>query len=261
MSIMNEPLNPEHVKNLAAGFVVGDLTPEEAAEFRQLLIQHPDLSNDVEDLQETLWQVLDEFTEVEAPTHLLPTLLQLAESSVKQPVAEKWRSRGWGRFVVGIAALLVVILGVDYYRLRQRLNLVIADNQRLRQEFAQAQVVKTLLQEPQTRLFTFKAVNSDDGASGGIIMNPEQQKVLMFVQNLSAPPSGHVYVLWTVVASEKVFCGEIKPYTWGNASYALPFTPEMYRDFYNPKFSGLVVTLETNPTVSRPTGPIVMQSS
>lgn len=266
---MNEPLNLEHIKNLAAGFVVDDLTPEEAEEFRWLLTQHPELSHEIEDLQDVLWQVLDGFTEIEPPPDLLPAILENAERSVTQSTEIK-RSHSnlpgklplrWKSVAGSIAALFVVILGVDYYRLRQDLGVVVADNQRLRQEFAQAQVVKTLLQEPKTRLFTFRAVNTIDDASGSIVMNPEQQKALMLIQNLSPPPSGQVYVLWAVVANEKLPCGEIKPYSWGNASYELPFTPEMYRDFYNPKFSGLVVTLEADPKVSRPTGPVVMQSS
>ncbi len=258
---MNESLDLERIKNLAAGFVVDDLVPEEAEEFHQLLAQHPELAQEIDDLQEVLRQVLDGFTEVAASPHLLPAILEAAESLVRQPTGVKQLPLPWRRIAGSIAALFVVALGVDNYRLRQNLGVFAADNQRLRQEFAQAQVVKALLQEPKTRLFTFKAVGLTDAASGSIVMNPEQRKAVMVVQNLPAPPLGHVYVLWAVVASEKLPCGEIKPYTWGNASYKLPFTPEMYRDFYHPKFSGLVVTLETNSRVSRPTGPVMMKSS
>lgn len=259
---MNEPLDLEHIKNLAAGFVVDDLTPEEAEEFRQVLALYPaELVNEIEDLQEVLRQVLDGFTEVEPPPHLLPALLNAAKGSTNKPVVVKQLALRWDKIAMGIAALLVIALGVDYYRLRQNFSLVIAENQRLRQEFGEAQAVKALLQETQTRLFTFKAASSTNKASGSIIMNPERQKALMLIRNLAPPPPGQAYVLWTIINSKKVFCGEIKPYTWGTASYELPFTPEMYRDFFNPDFSGLVVTLETNPTASRPTGPIVMQSS
>jgi anti-sigma-K factor RskA len=266
---MNEPLDLEYIKNLAAGFVVDDLTPEEAEKFRGLLIQYPELNHEIADLQDVLWQVLDGFTVVEPPPDLWPAILENAEGSGAQSTGIQHSHSNvpgnfplrWKSVVGSIAALLVVILGVDYYRLRQDLGVVVADNQRLRQEFAQAQVVNTLLQEPKTRLFTFRSVNTVNNASGSIVMNPEQQKALILVQNLSPPPSGRVYVLWAVVANEKLPCGEIKPYSWGNASYEVPFTPEMYRDFYHPNFSGLVVTLEADPKVSRPTGPTVMQSS
>jgi anti-sigma-K factor RskA len=266
---MNKSFDPEHIKNLAAGFVVDDLTPEEAQEFRLLLDEHPELIAEVDDLQEVLRQVLDGFTEVEAPAHLLPKILEQAESSTRQTTEFKRNSvkvamrspRQWTKIAGSIAALFVVILGVDNYRLRQNMGIVTADNQRLRQDFAQAQVVKTMLQNDETRLFTFRGVNSADVASGSIVINAEQQKAVMVFRNLPAPPPGYVYLLWTVVASEKLPCGEVKPYSWGNAAYELPFTNQMYKEFADPQFSGLIVTLETDANVSRPTGTIVMQSS
>ncbi|MEA5618483.1 anti-sigma factor [Cronbergia sp. UHCC 0137] len=265
---MNKSFDPEHIKNLTAGFVVDDLTLEEAEQFRLLLDQYPELIAEVDDLQEVLRQVLDGFTEVEVPTHLLPKILQQAESStrqatdIKEKTAEiaKQKLLRWTKIAGSIAALFVVILGVDNYRLRQNLAIVTAKNQRLQQDFAQAQVLKTMLQNNETRLFTFKGVNSADLASGSMMINPEQKKAVMVFQNLSAPPPGYVYLLWTVIASKKLPCGEVKPYSWGSTSYELPFTTQMYREFSHPQFSGLVVTLETDSNVSRPTGTIVMQS-
>ncbi len=64
---MNKFFDSEHIKNLAAGFVMDDLTPEEAKEFQLLLDEYPELITEVDDLQEVLRQVLDGFTEVEAP--------------------------------------------------------------------------------------------------------------------------------------------------------------------------------------------------
>jgi anti-sigma-K factor RskA len=266
---MNKSFEPEHIKNLAAGFVVDDLTPEETEEFRLLLDEHPELINEVDDLQEVLRQVLDGFTEVEAPAHLLPKILEQAEGSSRQATEVEGYSAGvatrsplrWTKIAGSIAALFMVVLGIDNYQLRQNLNVVTADNRRLQQDFAQAQVVKTMLQNDETRLFTFKGVNSTNNSSGSIVINPEQQKAVMVFQNLPAPPPGRVYFLWTVVKSEKLPCGEVKPYSWGNASYELPFTNQMYQEFSHPQFSGLIVTLETDVNVSRPTGTVVMQSS
>ncbi|PMB40258.1 hypothetical protein CEN41_19860 [Fischerella thermalis CCMEE 5330] len=258
---MNKSFDPEHIKNLAAGFVVDDLTPEEAKEFQMLLDDHPELIAEIDDLQEVLRQVLDGFTEVEAPAHLLPKILEQAENLTTQTTVVRQTPLRWRRIVGSIAALFVVVLGVDYYRLRQNLSIVTAENQRLRQDFAQIQAVKSLLQNSQTRLYTFESVSSTSNSSGSIVINPEQQKAVMVFQNLPAPPPGYVYFLWTIVKNEKLPCGEVKPYSWGTASFELPFTTQMYREFSHPQFSGLIVTLETNPNVSRPTGIVVMQSS
>ena len=269
---MNKSFDSEHIKNLAAGFVVDDLTPQEAEEFRLLLDEHPELIAEVEDLQEVLRQVLDGFTEVEPPADLLPKILYQAKASTQQENVNdiqikqtnkllRPKSRRWTKIAGSFAALVVIALGVDNYRLRQNLSVVTADNQKLRQDFAQAQEVKSLLQNSQTRLFTFQAVNSTKNSSGSIVINPQKQKAVMVFQNLPAPPPGYVYLLWTIVADQKLPCGQVKPYSWGTASYELPFTNQMYNEFSHPQFSGLIVTLETDANVPRPTGTVVMQSS
>jgi Anti-sigma-K factor rskA len=277
---MNKSFDSEHIKNLAAGFVVDDLSAEEAKEFRLLLDEHPELIAEVEDLQEVLRQVLDGFIEVEPPVDLLEKILSQTQefnqpvnitntNHIPVPQTDTLRipktSRKWMQIAGSIAALLVLALGIDNYRLRQNLAVISADNQKLRQDFAQAQDVKNLLQNSQTRLFTFQAVNSTArmprNASGSIVINPQKQKALMVFQNLPAPPPGQVYLLWTVINNEKLPCGQVKPYAWGTASYELPFTNQMYQEFSHPKFSGLVITLETDANVPHPTGTVVMQSS
>ena len=278
---MNKSFDSEHIKNLAAGFVVDDLSPEEAEEFRPLLNEHPELIAEVEDLQEVLRQVVDGFIAVEPPTDLLGKILSQAQVMTTQqsnindiPIPQQnnllipKKSQKWTKIAGSIAALVVVILGVDNYRLRQNLGFISADNQKLRQDFAQAQTVKNMLQNSQTRLYTFAATSSTnnstnnitDNTSGSIVINPEKQKAVMIFQNLPAPPPGKVYLLWTVIADKKLPCGQVKPYSWGTASYELPFTEQMYKEFSHPQFSGLVVTLETDAKVSRPTGKVMMQS-
>lgn len=268
---MNKSFDSEYINNFVAGFVVDDLTPEETQEFQLLLEQHPELMAEVDDLQEVLRQVLDGFTEVEPPAHLLPQILAQAEAenTVREMTVVKdtdkptliLMPRRWTKIASAIAALFIVFLGIDNYRLRQNMSVVTANKQQLKQEFAQAQMVKTLLQNSQTRLFSLQGVKSTDKTSGSMIINPEQKKAVMIFQNLPAPPPGHVYLLWTVVASEKLPCGQVKPYSWKNTAYEFPFTAQMYREFYHPEFSGLIVTLETDANVSRPTGTVVMQSS
>lgn len=275
---MNKSFNSEHIKNLVAGFVVDDLSPEEAEEFQLLLDRHPELTNEIEDLQEVLRQVVDGFIEVEPPADLLGKILSQAEGmTIKQtninhiPIQENRNllipkiSRRWTKVAGSIAALFVVIIGVDNYLLREKLSVVTAEHQKLRQDFAQVQDVKNLLQNSQTRLFTFQAVNSTnkikDNASGSIVINPQKQKAVMVFQNLPAPPPGYAYLLWTIVNDEKLPCGQVKPYSWGTASYDLPFTEQMYQEFSHPQFSGLVITLEKDTNVTRPTGTVVMQSS
>jgi hypothetical protein len=90
---MNKYCDPEHIQNLAAGFVVDDLTPKEEEEFRLLLDGHPELITEVEDLQEVLRQVIDGFTEVKAPAYLLPKILEQVEDLSKPTTVIKGYSK------------------------------------------------------------------------------------------------------------------------------------------------------------------------
>ncbi len=67
---MSKSFDPEHLKYLAAGFVIDALTHAEAEELQLILAQHPEAIAEINDLQEVLRQVVDGFTIVEAPLHL-----------------------------------------------------------------------------------------------------------------------------------------------------------------------------------------------
>ncbi len=145
--------------------------------------------------------------------------------------------------------------------MRENLGTAIADNRRLMQDVDRTQAVKNLSRNYQPRLFTFRSVNSKNRSSGSIIIDPECQKAMLLFNNLPAPPPGRVYLLWTVIADRTLPCGQVKPRVWGNDAYELPFSDDMYKEFYHPQFSGLIVTLETDRNATRPTGTVVMQSS
>lgn len=260
---MNESkdIDIERFKILASGFVVGNLSPEESSEFHQLVAKYPEAVTEIEELQEVLRQVLDAFTEVETPSQLLPAILEQAESSNNKVTSRRSLLRPWGRIAGGFGAALIIALGVDNYFLRRNLNLLTVDNNNLHQELTQIQAVNNLLKQPGNRLLSFQGVKAKANISGSIMLNSQQEKAFMVVQNLPPPPPGRMYLLWAVVADKKVFCGEVQPQNWGNSTTEIPFTAEMRRDFYHPQFSGLVVTLESDRNTPVPKGPMVMESS
>jgi anti-sigma-K factor RskA len=266
---MNESDKLERIKTLAAGFVIDNLDPDEEKELRQLLAKNPELVGEIDDLQQVLTLVLDEFTDVEVPSHLQTKIIEQAEAEFnRQPqVISQPRGRGfklsWQTYTAAIAAVFVVLLGMDNYRLRYHMGILSAENNRLNQEFKQVQTVNSLLRESQTKLVTFQGKPEMEMAnvSGSMLVNKKEQKALMILKDLPAPPEGKHYLLWAMVADDKLPCGEVKPDSWGNSLSELPFTSEMDRDFFNPQFTGLYVTLEDDANTSKPTGPIVMQSS
>ncbi|MEH1844800.1 MAG: anti-sigma factor [Nostoc sp.] len=239
---MTEPLTPQAIETLAAGYVVGDLDRAEAEVFEQLLAENPALVAEVKRLQATLDQVVYSLNSVEPPHNLQGAILAAATTTF-QPSGHKPSRLLWYTIMGSVAALLILYLGVDNYRLRQDLGM--------------AQNINTLLQQSQTQLFSLKAVNASDTAAGSFVVNLGQRQGILAVQNLVAPPTGKVYRLWAIADGEKIPCGTVKINPQGKVldKFWMP------ADFYDTGISGLFVTLESSETSRYPTGTIVMQSN
>lgn len=234
--------SPEYLKELAAGYVTGDLDPEEAEEFKRLLVENPELAQEVKDLQEVMGEVLCGFNEVTPPQHLRSAILKATDIPSHSTPVLKLSSVSWRKIVGSVAALLVLVLGVDNYRLRQ--DIKVAKN------------VTTLLQSSETRLFSLKGAKIANTASGNVVMNPEQQKIVIFIHNLPAPPQGHIYRLWAIVDNNKVPCGQLRFSPQGVVLDKLPIPSDLYEEM-----SGLIVTLEPLKVNPEPIGPVVMISA
>ncbi|SRR5579883_32796 len=239
---MTEPEYINHIEQLAAGFVVGNLASEEALEFQQLLQANPELAADVAQLQDVLEQVLYGLNEVQPPQHLKTAILSAATSPTHPTQILKQRSLPWPKILGSVAALLVLFLGIDNYRLRHDLRL--------------AQDINTLLQHSETHLYPLQGVNAASHASGSFILNLEQQKGIIAIKNLPNPPVGYVYRLWATVDGEKIPCGKLSANSQGKIveKFSMP------ADFYDAGVSGFFVTLESSPNNRYPVGPTVVKS-
>jgi anti-sigma-K factor RskA len=240
---MTESLTPEAIETLAAGYVVGDLDRAEVEVFEQLLADNPALVAEVKRLQATLDQVVYSLNSVEPPPHLQSAILASATTTFQPSQHKKKKSRlHWQTVMGSVAALLILYLGVDNFRLRQ--------------DFRMAQDINTLLQQSQTQLFSLKATNAADTATGSFVVNLGQRQGILAVQNLVAPPPGKIYRLWAIADGEKIPCGTLKINPQGKVldKFWMP------ADFYDTGISSLFVTLESSETNRYPTGSMVMQS-
>jgi anti-sigma-K factor RskA len=237
---MTAPLTPEAIETLAAGYVVGDLDRAELEVFEQLLAENPALVAEVDQLQATLDRIVDGLNSVAPPPHLQSAIL--TATMTVQPFQRKRSRLPWQTIMGSVAALLMLVLGVDNYRLRQ--------DHRLTQD------LNALLQQSQTQLFSLKAVNASNPAAGSFVVNLGQRQGILAVQNLVAPPPGKVYRLWAIADGEKIPCGTLKINPQGKVldKFWMP------ADFYDTGISGLLVTLESSETDRYPSGTIVMQT-
>ncbi|MBD1892431.1 anti-sigma factor [Coleofasciculus sp. FACHB-64] len=254
---MTEPLNPENLEELMAGYVLGDLSAEEAEEFRQILEKNPQLAEEVSRLQASLELLPYALPEVTPPPNLRSTILEAANPTVNPEPAPKQGSFPWSKLFASLVALLALALAFDNYRLRQNLKIV---QSRLRQELQTVQAQKDaleVLQQRNTRLYTLTGTEKANTASGSILVNLDEQKAVIAFQNLPAVPSGQIYRLWAIVDEKKIPCANFGASQGGTVLERISIPVGAC----GATTSTLAVTLEPSSLPPQPVGPAVMVES
>lgn len=237
---------PDHWQELIAGYTLGDLSPEEAEELKRLMDDHPDLTLEVNHLQEVLALMPYGLPEQEPPAHLRAAILDAAAANREAPRRSSGRHRDrWYGIAGAIAAVLVAALGVDNYRLRQTVQ--------------SNQAILEALQQPNTQLVALQGTESANQASGNLVLNPGQQSVVLFVHDLPPLPPGQAYRLWVMPtgSTEPAYCGQFNSTTAGTAAthWALPEAA------CSSQAAKLLITVESATAPPIPAGPLVMQST
>jgi anti-sigma factor RsiW len=110
-------MTPDHIKELIAGYVLGNLSPKETQEFEQLLKARPKLEQEVDQMRETLALMPYALSETAPPPRVRSNLLNAIDPlQVRKTITP--------RLLVAtglIAAFFLLSLGLDNYRLRREL--------------------------------------------------------------------------------------------------------------------------------------------
>ncbi|XHX79170.1 MAG: anti-sigma factor domain-containing protein [Stenomitos frigidus ULC029] len=277
-----EPLeHSEPLETLLAGYVLGDLTPAEAAHVNQLLEQNPDLLVELQQLQSTL-AVLPLSLPVTSPAQQLETrILQAAQAeladathSPAKPTGQmRLRSWQWGG---AIAAVMIAGLGIETYQLHQKLAATQRENLQLhqqlattqatldqirkndlattRQELSRYQEAVNLLRQPNNRFLTLIGTSSKLRSSGSLVIVPTKESAILVLQDVVSLPKGKVYRLWALVNGRKVTCADFKPNAQGEVFLQLPLG----------QWGGtteVVVTVEPDQALPMPVGEMVIIGS
>lgn len=236
----------EHLEELIAGYVLGNLCSEEAEEFRKLLIQKPQLITEINQLQEVLGLLPYALPKVAPPPHLRSAIVEAVNIPFEANLARKQFMPAWTKIVGGVAAVFALTLGFDNYRLRQELS----DNKD----------VIAAIQSPEAHLFSVKAESKGNvaSASGTILMDFATDKALIALQNLPAPPPDKAYWLWAVVGNQTIRCGQFSIASSGVILDKISIPGDSYQD--DAEISKLLVTLESSETPLSPSKPLVIAS-
>lgn len=204
---MSRSIPPEELQLLMAGYVLNDLTDEEAAVVETLLV-NPEMTQAIAQMQSTLEQVYSP-PEVQPPPHLRDAVLKAFHATTPNsaltpstpplsevaPVAVLPR---WAKALGAIAALLIVSLSVSNYWLWRSLQMRIAQNQPI---------------EPVSEILVFSlqpTPSLETPAEVVVRVNPETLQGTLTVENLPPLAPGKVYVLWTVVDPDAPFTTDPK---------------------------------------------------
>ncbi|MGF1538104.1 MAG: anti-sigma factor domain-containing protein [Elainellaceae cyanobacterium] len=222
----------EKQRELAAGYVLNNLAPEEAEVLESLLDENPDMAHLIEQMQQEI-ELAYAPVEVPLPSHLKASILEASEGASPQPpvpdskvtsILEAPRSgtrqratRRWRMNLGAIAALLIAGLSVSNY----------ATWQSLQQATSEQSEFTTVALSP--------TENGVDGGAVTIELSPETAEARL-TEQLPPLPEGQVYAVWTVLQPDA-------PYTTDQQNAILTHTftgeenqtqsivlPPVYRD-------------------------------
>ncbi|MGG6268810.1 anti-sigma factor domain-containing protein [Leptolyngbya sp. AN03gr2] len=251
---------PDNWQELLAGYILGNLSDDEALIVDRLLSEHPHLWQEVEAFQ-TSFDSLATTVPLRQPSEQLRERIFTAAQSSPRPTK---RRSNWIAGIGGaIAATALLILGWRIATLNTQLQQANARIETLERDLDQAnlqaqtvQPVLNTLQQPGTLIYSLQGSDRANAASGSLVMSAQTNQVIILVQNLPEPPSGKIYRLWAKVPTETTlaYCGQFNP----NAQGFVQLTPSASVCGANPTQMLITIDAITDPTTKG--GPVIMQS-
>lgn len=282
MTQQNYPKNhannyPPQWEELLAGYVLGDLEPEEVTEMHDLIATYPELISEIDGLQEALALLPLGLSESTPAVSLRDRIAASAVPQVEQALVESLvdtlaepriedllreesiiatgikRSPSqrnlWKLAVVGlgsISAIALATLGFDNYQMRQQIATHQIELQKYRQAIA-------MLQSADNRMISLKGMGAIPTASGSVTIAPNEKAAMISIQNLIPISQENSYRLWAIVDGKKVDCAQFRPDDQGKVFVKVPLANALKQS------TTVIITIEPNKDMPEPTGAMVMK--
>jgi anti-sigma-K factor RskA len=233
------PRDPS-AQELAADYVLGQLSREDAVTFERRVAEDPDLAEEVRRLRATLG-LLPMAKVTEPPAHVRARVLEAGARPSARSTTHAPRRIVWSRLAAAAAAVLALTIGLDAYRVRRELAL-------------QRELTATLHEPNVVRSF---ALAGTGGAYGTVALDLDAKRGAVVLKGLRTLPAGERYRLWAQVGDRSVFCGEFGATPEGAIVAQFPVPVESY----TAPIAKLFLTKESTPRGPVPAGPTVMESA
>ncbi|MFQ4140469.1 anti-sigma factor domain-containing protein [Nodosilinea sp. PGN35] len=209
---------PDNWQSLLAGYVLDDLTAEEAAQVEQWIEQYPEVATELAALQATWGSLALGPTPIAPPPDLRDRTLAAAMAAAPEPAMARGipvpdqvpnavpgdrRRVPWGRLGLALGWAATALA----------LALALQENQRLRLALRQTEAVVASFSQPANRLYTLAGTEAEPQATARLVVNPAEQTALIVTTDLPSLSEDQVYRLWALADSDPVFCGEFNPAT------------------------------------------------
>jgi anti-sigma-K factor RskA len=257
MTSMIDPADRQTLEALMTRYVLGELQGEEARELDQLVREQPELRGAIARLQRAFGlipyavvseppphlraRILEAARRVDAEARPAPPATSIVDASKTVPLRQA-RVLSIARVVGSIAALLIVALAWDGYRLRQELQL--------------QQDVATTLQQPNVvHQFALRGTGISL-AAGTAVLDLDAKRAAVAIRGLPKLPPGQVYRLWARVGDAAVPCGQFNADADGavTSQFTIPV------DAYTSPVRELFLNVEPTEQGAHPVGRTVMVS-
>jgi anti-sigma-K factor RskA len=277
---MIPPTNEPDQTDLAAGYILDDLTSEEVDRLDQALAETPALQAEIASLAEA-FSLIPYDMPMQAPaSHLKDKIISAANHSIatdtnieppQAKVVSVPRHRTWKRWMpaIGISVAAVTVIGINQIQLSQQsqqaavlqkqLQAMKTEVERLRSELQANQGTIALLSQPDTQMYSLMgSTNPSNGriSTARLLTKPGTLAVTLVAHDLAKLPSNQIYRLWAVATptATPMYCGQFRQNDQGMAQWVAP------NSACTKTPAQLLITLDapTDPTTSA--GPLVMKS-
>jgi anti-sigma-K factor RskA len=192
---VDTPMNHSEYEQLAAGYVLGALEPDDEHVFQRHLGGCPECEANVRDLEQVVGTLAYAAPPVDPPETLWASIQReiRPEQRHVQPQPAR-RRRWWGSPVVArlaAAAAIVALVAVSVWNLNLR-----DQNAGYRDQVAALEQAARLLNEPNTAKATLKGTAAE--AQATVLASSAQGRGVLIVENLPPLQRDKVYELWGI---------------------------------------------------------------
>lgn len=201
---MDTPMNHSEYEQLAAGYVLGALEPDDEHVFQRHLGGCSECEANVRDLEEVVGTLAYAAPPVDPPETLWASIQREVRREARpearraqpqpQPQPRVVRPRRWASPLVArlaAAAAIVAVAALSVWNLNLR-----DENAGFRDRVTALEQATRLLNEPDTAKVTLEG--SAAGAQATVLAAPAQDRGVLIVENLPPLQRGKVYELWGI---------------------------------------------------------------